>query len=246
MRCKGITKKGRQCSFQAKNKCDYCLFHAPRQAGTETDSLIHDTELLPVSAQQIHSHKLCRGKTQTGKNCQRKVDSASLFCFSHRIPKPARNNKPRQTTHGQIIPTARQQELKSQDTDVSDNTPQQRIRRQYVKELETPYTPENILHRPKILENCGVCLDNHKKGLNLSCCLMKQNMCMECIVQYLLDNYKRRNMYNPDYMVDLNPNAPNFGREIMKLSSTLCICPFCRKKKSFKKFNKVLTSYMRK
>jgi hypothetical protein len=222
--CGGLTNSGNGCRRRVKIPGDMCSSH-----NIETIS------------------KKCSGRNKNGRPCARTVFGANNMCHSHinqviqKLPfKRSSLKRGSQETlrrRMSLISALRPRTHKknacagempknhghADQTAAARNTCARHAKPQFAD-----YLPENISHRSEMV-NCGICLDEKKKkGLRLSCCNFKQNICIECTHDMLADNYQK----NIDGNLDIEADA-NY---MCKIASAHCKCPFCRKKKSFKKF----------
>lgn len=239
--CLAATRTGSRCKKTVRMKGELCYLHK---------------DCIPTAPQ-----KTCQGRIKSGQPCKRPVRGSETKCHWHilqqndisefkrtSLQRGSQESK-RESNIRRIKKTSVKRRMslinslrkKSRSSEITEQLNSQNIgprnnpsSEERLRCQKQDYLPENIFHRNEYL-HCGICLDDEKKhGIRLSCCKLKQNICLECTRDMLTENYKK-NM-NPE-LDDSNKYDKKF---LLKIGCTLCKCPFCRKKRSFKKFIKLL------
>lgn len=251
--CKEITKKGHQCKKLVQNQGDICFVHATKSKHTCFGRNKNGSQCkrsVKTAGGKCHSHIIDKNIQQVFKRSslqrsnsearrQHEIQKKKLITQKRRMSliralRPrSRNQTYNDEKDAEMIDRLLNKKQTLEETEQSsqhDGRQSQKI--EYNPKSE--YLPENIFHREDNI-HCGICLhESRKKGIRLSCCKFRQAICIECTRELLKENYKQTiDSHIDEY--NLNPT-----QLLMRTAFTHCKCPFCRKRRSFKKFMKLL------
>jgi hypothetical protein len=262
--CNGITKDGHSCKKVVENLGDRCFIHTIKtkyicMGKNKNGSQCKRSVKTPGG--KCHSHIIDKQLRQLFKRSSLQRSNFELKRQNEIQKKKFITQKRRMSLIRALRPRNRPYDMDNSvqqsdverneriDSDIIDSLLSNRQALQDTKHLskyndgkthqiqynpKSEFFPENIYHREENI-HCGICLhESRKKGIRLSCCKFRQAICVECTRELLKENYKQT---IDSHIEEYNLTDPQL---LMRTAFTHCKCPFCRKKRSFKKFMKLL------